>query len=78
MNPTAQSSQLSSTTEEVTTTTNMDVSLTSAATKLTGLRALMEERDLDVYLIPTDDPHLSGACLSVSSMQSYISVFLTC
>jgi hypothetical protein len=29
--------------------------------KLEALRQLMKARDLDVYLVPTDDPHLSGA-----------------
>jgi hypothetical protein len=28
--------------------------------KLTSLRALMKERNIDIYLIPSDDPHLSG------------------
>lgn len=31
-----------------------------AATKLSALRKSMRELDLDVYLVPTDDPHLSG------------------
>ena len=28
--------------------------------KLTSLRALMKERNVDIYLVPSDDPHLSG------------------
>jgi hypothetical protein len=35
--------------------------ISDAARKLSALRALMKERDLDIYLIPTDDPHLSGS-----------------
>lgn len=75
MNPTTQSSQLSSTTEEVTTASSMEVSLTSAATKLTGLRALMKERDLDVYLIPTDDPHLSEYVPDAYKRRAFLSGF---
>ena len=30
--------------------------------KLEALRSKMKEYDLDVYLVPTDDPHLSGMC----------------
>jgi hypothetical protein len=30
------------------------------ASKLEALRAKMKELDLDVYLVPSDDPHLSG------------------
>lgn len=31
-----------------------------AATKLKELRQRMKDLDLNVYLVPTDDPHLSG------------------
>jgi hypothetical protein len=31
-----------------------------AGLKLVRLRQAMKDRDLDVYLVPTDDPHLSG------------------
>jgi hypothetical protein len=30
------------------------------AAKLEALRARMKDLDLDVYLVPSDDPHLSG------------------
>ena len=30
------------------------------ASKLEALRSKMKELNLDVYLIPSDDPHLSG------------------
>jgi hypothetical protein len=30
------------------------------ASKLDALRSKMKELDLDVYLVPSDDPHLSG------------------
>jgi hypothetical protein len=30
------------------------------AEKLESLRARMKELNLDVYLVPSDDPHLSG------------------
>jgi hypothetical protein len=32
----------------------------SAGEKLVALRSRMKELDLDVYLVPSDDPHLSG------------------
>jgi hypothetical protein len=32
----------------------------SAGDKLDALRSRMKELDLDVYLVPSDDPHLSG------------------
>jgi hypothetical protein len=32
----------------------------NASGKLSLLRSRMKELDLDVYLVPTDDPHLSG------------------
>jgi hypothetical protein len=36
----------------------------SAGEKLDALRSRMKELDLDVYLVPSDDPHLSGTfCL---------------
>ena len=31
--------------------------------KIDALRQLMLERDIDVYLVPSDDPHLSGTYL---------------
>jgi hypothetical protein len=38
--------------------------ISDAARKLSALRTLMKERDLDIYLVPTDDPHLSGSSVS--------------
>ena len=35
-----------------------------AAEKLEALRSRMKELNLDVYLVPSDDPHLSGESLS--------------
>jgi hypothetical protein len=35
-------------------------SLMTAGDKLDALRSRMKELDLDVYLVPPDDPHLSG------------------
>lgn len=32
----------------------------SAADKLTALRTRMQEANVDVWIVPTDDPHLSG------------------
>jgi hypothetical protein len=37
----------------------------SAGDKLDALRSRMKELDLDVYLVPSDDPHLSGTLSSV-------------
>jgi hypothetical protein len=47
-----------STASSSTTATTMD-SMTPAA-KLEALRNKMKELNLDVYIIPSDDPHLSG------------------
>lgn len=33
------------------------------AVKLEELRAKMKELSLDCYIIPSDDPHLSGECV---------------
>jgi hypothetical protein len=34
----------------------------SPSEKLIALRKEMKEKGLDVYLVPSDDPHLSGKC----------------
>jgi hypothetical protein len=46
-----------STTAEAPTKTGANM---SAGDKLDALRSRMKELDLDVYLVPSDDPHLSG------------------
>lgn len=38
--------------------------LMTPASKLDLLRSKMKELNLDVYLVPSDDPHLSGECFS--------------
>ena len=52
------------TTRTMSTTTDAtdtaDTVTMTPASKLEALRAKMKELDLDVYLIPSDDPHLSG------------------
>jgi hypothetical protein len=40
----------------------------SAGDKLDALRRRMKELDLDVYLVPSDDPHLSGTMIVVDLM----------
>lgn len=58
--PSSQSVQRSmSTTAEAPVKTGNNV---SAGEKLDALRSRMKELDLDVYLVPSDDPHLSGTC----------------
>jgi hypothetical protein len=45
------------------TTTDADATATvtmAPASKLEALRSKMKELNLDVYLVPSDDPHLSG------------------
>lgn len=51
---------LFSTTEASSSTDTTESSSITMAQKLEALRARMKELDLDVYLIPSDDPHLSG------------------
>ena len=41
-------------------TDTADTVTMTPASKLEALRAKMKELDLDIYLIPSDDPHLSG------------------
>jgi hypothetical protein len=50
--------RLFSTTEKAPATTTDSTMM--ATEKLQALRARMKELDLDVYLVPSDDPHLSG------------------
>lgn len=56
----------SSTDTAATTTTTSSITMTPAE-KLQALRARMQELDLDVYLVPSDDPHLSGKFAVVAS-----------
>jgi hypothetical protein len=49
--------------ESDTTTTAATTDSMTPASKLEALRSKMKELNLDVYLIPSDDPHLSGKCL---------------
>lgn len=48
-----------STQEEV---ASSDMSTMTPNQKLEALRSKMKELDLDVYLVPSGDPHLSGTC----------------
>ena len=48
-----------STTADETMTTDVAATATSQEPKLSALRTKMEELNLDVYLVPSDDPHLS-------------------
>ena len=51
---------MSTTSQDIKTAeTATDVSDTPDAKKLSALRQAMKERNLDVYLVPSDDPHLS-------------------
>lgn len=43
--------------------------------KLTSLRALMKDRNIDIYLIPSDDPHLSEYVPDAYMRRAYISGF---
>ena len=54
MSTTADPETAAATTADTTTDSTMD-----ASARLSALRRRMNELDLDVYLIPTDDPHLS-------------------
>lgn len=52
--------QDSATTTTTTTMTDTTTRNMTPASKLAALRSNMEELNLDVYIIPSDDPHLSG------------------
>jgi hypothetical protein len=47
--------------QTTTTTTSADALTMSAQSKVDALRGRMKDLGLDVYLVPTDDPHLSGS-----------------
>jgi len=51
--------KMSSTTDAPTDSETSITTMTPLA-KLEALRSVMKEYDLDVYLVPSDDPHLSG------------------
>lgn len=46
--------------DETNTKNDLVLSTMTAGDKLKALRDRMKELDLDVYIVPTDDPHLSG------------------
>jgi hypothetical protein len=50
----------STTTTTTTSSSSAAPNVKSPAENLLALRSIMKELDLDVYLVPTDDPHLSG------------------
>jgi hypothetical protein len=54
------SATISTTVEQTTASTLPAASGMAAQSKVDALRGRMKELGLDVYLIPTDDPHLSG------------------
>ena len=39
------------------------MAIPAAEDKLARLRALMKQHNLDVWIVPSDDPHLSGTYL---------------
>jgi hypothetical protein len=57
---------MSTTTDETSVVDAVDEATSRAQMKLSSLRRIMNDRDVDVYLIPSDDPHLSGkVCCSL-------------
>ena len=46
--------------DDVSNTAPLDTSTSNNDSNISLLRALMKERNIDIYLIPSDDPHLSG------------------
>ena len=59
-----------------TTTTEAVVSKeATAGEKLEALRAKMEELNLDAYIVPSDDPHLSEYVPPAYARRSFISGF---
>jgi len=47
----------------------------TAGEKLEALRSKMKELDLDVYIVPSDDPHLSEYVPPAYARRSFISGF---
>ena len=64
---TSHSSSTSTTSEEAATATTTETSTMDASAKLHALRSRMQELGVDIYLVPTDDPHLCGTLLLSSS-----------
>lgn len=50
---------MSTTTADSIASTDADTSQSHTDAKLNALRSKLQELDLDIYLVPTDDPHLS-------------------
>jgi ribosomal protein L11 len=44
--------------------------------KVDAVRAKMKELNLDVYLVPTDDPHLSGTSIQKGDMHLVVCIYL--
>ena len=60
---TGTASSSSSSTDNPSSTSN---TMTPAA-KIQALRTRMKELEIDVYLVPSDDPHLSGECRGMNA-----------
>jgi hypothetical protein len=66
-------------TTSTTTTTNTDTTtseIMSPSQKLTALRTSMSTNSIDVYLIPSDDPHLSEYVPTAYMRRAFISGFM--
>ncbi len=57
-----------STTDDASTTANSDP-------KLDALRSKLQELDLDIYLVPSDDPHLSEYVPDAYKRRAFLSGF---
>lgn len=68
---------LSSTSTSVTTTASSTSTSMTPLEKLTALRDQMKEKELDVWIVPTDDPHLSGRSSLFRSLAHYLFSFVS-
>lgn len=57
------------------TTSTMVNDATAAGPKLDALRSAMDELELDVYLVPSDDPHLSEYTPDAYKRRAFLSDF---
>jgi len=62
--------------KEVTTIINTDkTNIMTASQKLTAMRSAMKENGVDVYIVPSDDPHLSEYVPAAYMRRAYLTDF---
>ena len=68
-------STISPTEEETTTVNTEETNIMTASEKLTAMRSAMKDVGVDVYLVPSDDPHLSEYVPAAYMRRAYLTDF---